>query len=163
LQPSRQAISFDSRSGQLNVSKQGDKLILDFPALLTVPANERIEAIAGCFDHRPLEVHVSNSDFGYLPVFDNEAAIPCITPDFHDLSNPDRGVIVTARGYQVDFVSRFFAPLHGIPEDPVTGGAHCLLTPYWAGKLGKAKFHARQLSRRGGELQTELVGNRVHI
>ena len=95
---------------------------------------------------------------------DSEDAVLSIKPDFAKLSELDlRGVIVTARGRDVDFVSRFFAPKLGIPEDPVCGSAHCALTPYWSAKLGKQVLRARQVSRRGGDIQCELKGNRVAL
>jgi predicted PhzF superfamily epimerase YddE/YHI9 len=100
----------------------------------------------------------------YLAVFDDEATIRAITPNQALLSQLDlRGVIVTAPGSDVDFVSRFFAPKFGIPEDPVTGSAHCALAPYWARKLGKSLLSAKQLSRRGGDLICEVKTNRVAL
>jgi predicted PhzF superfamily epimerase YddE/YHI9 len=108
---------------------------------------------------RPLEVLAADD---YLAVFDSEAAVRALAPDHAKLSALDlRGVIVTAPGTDVDFVSRFFAPALGVPEDPVTGSAHCELTPYWAGRLGKNKLAARQVSKRGGELECEMRGDRV--
>jgi predicted PhzF superfamily epimerase YddE/YHI9 len=90
--------------------------------------------------------------------------VRAIKPDFVKLSALDlRGVVVTARGKDVDFVSRFFAPKFGIPEDPVTGSAHCELTPYWSAKLGKQILSARQISKRGGDIRCELKGNRVGL
>jgi predicted PhzF superfamily epimerase YddE/YHI9 len=163
LQPGRERVEFDSRSGTLTVTTDGDRLRLDFPILPVVPAGDRLDAVAGCFDHRPMEVHRNNSYIAYLAVFESEAVIRKLKPDYLALANLDKDVIVTARGEEVDFVSRFFAPNHGIPEDPVTGSAHCLLTPYWAGVLGKTRFHARQVSPRGGDLWIQLAGERVCI
>ena len=92
----------------------------------------------------------------------NEADVIALKPDFNALSKLDlRGVMVTAKGKDVDFVSRFFAPRYGINEDPVTGSAHCALTPYWAGKLNIKKLSARQVSKRTGHIECELKGNRV--
>ena len=100
----------------------------------------------------------------YLVVFASEGDIRGLHPDIEMLKTLDlRGVIVTARGDEVDFVSRFFAPKFGVDEDPVTGSAHCALIPYWSGKLGKGHFHAYQVSRRGGELFCADHGNRVSI
>lgn len=97
-------------------------------------------------------------------MFASEADIRAITPDHGKLQRLDlRGVAVTAPGIDVDFVSRFFAPNIGIPEDPVTGSAHCELAPYWRTRLGKTVLHARQLSRRGGERKCEVHGNRVTL
>jgi predicted PhzF superfamily epimerase YddE/YHI9 len=99
-----------------------------------------------------------------LAVFGNERDVLALKPDFEAMRRLDTfGVIVTAPGEKVDFVSRFFAPRVGVPEDPVTGSAHCTLTPYWAAQLGKTALHARQVSARGGELWCELAGDRVKI
>ena len=98
----------------------------------------------------------------YFVVFDNEDIVRSLKPDFSLLATLDlRGVIVTARGREVDFVSRYFAPKLGIQEDPVTGSAHCALAPYWSEKLGKNALSARQLSKRGGNILCELKGSRV--
>ena len=98
----------------------------------------------------------------YIAVFDSEDTVRAITPDLALLFRLDRrGVIVTAKGSDVDFVSRFFAPKYGIPEDPVTGSAHCELAPYWAKRLGKNSLEARQVSRRGGDLLCEIKADRV--
>jgi PhzF family phenazine biosynthesis protein len=100
----------------------------------------------------------------YLVVYEDEEEIRGLRPDLQRLLRLDaRGVIVTAPSDEVDFVSRFFAPKFGVPEDPVTGSAHCTLAPYWAERLGKDRLHARQLSRRGGEVWCEVRGERVEI
>ncbi len=100
----------------------------------------------------------------YLVVLDSEASVHALTPDFSLLSTVDRpAAIVTAPGEDCDFVSRFFAPAQGIPEDPVTGSAYCTLVPYWAHVLGKKSFFARQVSARGGEVHCEDRGDRVAI
>jgi predicted PhzF superfamily epimerase YddE/YHI9 len=100
----------------------------------------------------------------YLAVFETEQEVRALAPDFGRLAQVDRfAVIVTARGDRVDFVSRFFAPGLGIPEDPVTGSAHCTLVPFWSRRLGKKKLHALQVSARGGELICEDRGERVAI
>ena len=99
----------------------------------------------------------------YMVVYDDAASVAGLTPDFSALGRLDRAVLVTAPGGDVDFVSRFFAPTHGIPEDPVTGSTHCTLTPYWAERLGKTELSARQLSVRGGQLKLKLAGDRVLI
>ena len=99
-----------------------------------------------------------------LVVLDSEKAVQEVTPDFRALEQVEcRGTIVTARGSRSDFVSRFFAPRVGVPEDPVTGSAHCVLIPYWATVLGKKELHALQLSKRGGELFCVDAGERVKI
>jgi predicted PhzF superfamily epimerase YddE/YHI9 len=108
---------------------------------------------------RPIEVLVADD---YLAVFDSEATIRAITPNLALLGELDlRGVIITAPGTDVDFVSRFFAPKFGIPEDPVTGSAHCALAPFWAEKLGKSILTARQVSKRGGDITCEMKADRV--
>jgi predicted PhzF superfamily epimerase YddE/YHI9 len=99
-----------------------------------------------------------------MAVYESEAAVAALAPDMGLLARlACLGVIVTAPGKEAGFVSRFFAPRVGVPEDPVTGSAHCSLIPYWAEQLGKTDFFARQLSRRGGEVHCRLVGERVII
>jgi PhzF family phenazine biosynthesis protein len=147
------------KAGTLIVKKDGDKYTMDFPSRppihIELP-NGLAEALG---EKQPLEVLRSRD---YFLVYESESDIKEISPDFFALSKMDTvGVIVTAPGDDVDFVSRFFAPGAGIPEDPVTGSAHCNLIPYWAGKLGKDKLHAYQLSARKGELWCELKGDRV--
>jgi PhzF family phenazine biosynthesis protein len=153
-------INFETvKAGTLSVTKDGDKYTMDFPsrpAILIEPPIGLAEALG---EKQPLEVLRSRD---YFLVYGSENDIKEISPDFFALSKMDTvGVIVTAPGKDVDFVSRFFAPGAGIPEDPVTGSAHCNLIPYWAGKLGKNKLHAYQLSARKGELWCELKGDRV--
>jgi PhzF family phenazine biosynthesis protein len=109
-------------------------------------------------------VSIQNATHDYFTVFEREEDIANIKPNFEMLARLDtRGVIVTAPGRDCDFVSRFFAPGAGIPEDPVTGSAHCALIPYWSKRLGKKELFARQISRRGGEIFCEDRGNRVGI
>ncbi len=99
-----------------------------------------------------------------MAVFASEAEVAALAPDMAKVVRLEtRGVIATAPGETCDFVSRFFAPRAGIPEDPVTGSAHCILTPYWAERLGKTRMSARQISARGGELEVEARGERVRI
>jgi PhzF family phenazine biosynthesis protein len=156
------AISFETvKAGTLIVTKNGNKYSMDFPsrpAILIEPPVGLIEALG---EKQPMEVLRSRD---YFLVYESENDIKDISPDFFALSKFDTvGVIVTAKGKKVDFVSRFFAPGAGIAEDPVTGSAHCNLIPYWAEKLGKNKLHALQLSSRKGELWCELKGDRVLI
>lgn len=151
-------ISFETRSGELFVKKHGASLQMDFPARPPI-SREIPDVLIQGLGVRPIEV-LSADD--YLAVFDTESTIRAITPNHALLSQLDlRGVIVTAPGANVDFVSRFFAPNIGVPEDPVTGSAHCELAPYWASKLGRNKLSARQVSKRGGNLACEVSGNRV--
>lgn len=151
-------IIFETRSGELRVHKHGPELTMDFPA--SPPAPCAIPEIIGrALGRQPREVLVAED---YLAVFDTQAEVLAIAPDFALLSRLDlRGVIVTARGDEVDFVSRFFAPKYGINEDPVTGSAHCILTPYWAQRLGRNSMRARQISQRGGDIDCELKNGRV--
>src|SRR5262249_25081755 len=130
LQPHRQKMVFDSMSGPLIVTRAGDRLALDFPRLDHSPADDKIETIAACLSHRPVSVFNSDQYIAYFAVFENEATVRAIVPDMLAMMKLDKDVVVTAPGDTADFVSRFFAPLHGIPEDPVTGSMHCALTPY---------------------------------
>jgi len=154
-------IEFDSRSGVLRVREEGGLLTLDFPADTLRQADEPPE-LADALGARPREVFRGKTDV--LAVFENQADIEAMNPDFRKLAGiQGRGVIVTAPGNEVDFVSRFFAPQVGIDEDPVTGSAHTSLTPYWAGRLGKNDMEAIQLSKRRGWLRVLLRGDRVEI
>jgi PhzF family phenazine biosynthesis protein len=154
-------IILDSKSGPLSVKKENDFLILNFPTDKIEKADTPIEHIKG-FGKKPIETYKGISD--YLLVFPDQADIENLNPDFSILSKAEpRGIITTAKGKSVDFVSRFFAPQIGIPEDPVTGSAHTTLTPYWAGKLGKTELTAMQLSKRKGWLKCKLLGDRVEI
>lgn len=154
------AITFETRSGDLIVERRDGLLAMDFPATAPKPCRAPEALIAG-LGRRPVEVLEAHD---YLVVYDSEEVVRDLSPDFAKLRELDRrGVIATAAGREVDFVSRFFAPKYGIPEDPVTGSAHCELTPYWAPILGKDKLNARQVSRRGGDLYCQLKGDRVII
>ena len=157
---SQPAIRFHTRSGELHVKKHANMLQMDFPAQTPVPC-EIPDALVRGLGVRPARLLRSDD---YLAVFDSEQDIRALQPDFAWLGQLDlRGVIVTAPGKDVDFVSRFFAPGLGVPEDPVTGSAPCPLAPYWAGRLGKTTLQARQLSPRGGNLACKLHGERVLI
>lgn len=153
-------IRFQSRSGELTVERAGDRLVLDFPAQPLSecqPPEKLIEGLGA----RPVAV-LKGCD--YFAVFDRAQEVVALTPDFEIIAELDgRGVIATAPGDGCDFVSRFFAPAVGVPEDPVTGSTHCALVPYWSKRLGKRTLHARQLSKRGGELFCEDRGERVGI
>ena len=155
-----EAIQFDSKSGILVVTKQDDWLTLDFPKQPLVYC-ETPKEIVEAFSKEPIECMMSED---IIAVFENEIDIESANPDFEQLKKLDsRGVIITAKSMRYDFVARFFAPKYGIPEDPVTGSAYTQLAPYWASKLGKQKFKAKQLSSRGGELYCEILGDRVLI
>jgi PhzF family phenazine biosynthesis protein len=154
------SISFQSRSGVLVVTKEGDKLTLDFPAD-TIKKIQATPALQ-CFDEPVVEIYQGKTD--YLFVFENEEQVKNCRPDFARIAKiGGRGAIITAKGNEVDFVSRFFGPQAGVDEDPVTGSAHTTLTPYWASQLYKTEFRAAQLSKRGGKLFCNLEGNRVKI
>jgi PhzF family phenazine biosynthesis protein len=153
-------INFHSRSGLLSVKKNGEMFTLDFPANAPVEI-ETPGAIVESINVLPVEVY-NGKDL--MVVLNSQAEIETLNPkiNFIALAHP-QGVIFTAKGKEVDFVSRCFYPNLGINEDPVTGSAHTILTPYWAVKLGKAKLTAKQLSKRGGNLVCELKGARVEI
>ncbi|MGD8378133.1 MAG: PhzF family phenazine biosynthesis protein [Gammaproteobacteria bacterium] len=162
LQPEVTTLHFQSRSGELSVEARGGVFALDFPAHVPEPIpEEEADRVAAVFDRHVLEVLGSDD---YLVVFDDAEAITLQHPDMEALSALDRrGVIITAPGRDCDFVSRFFAPRVGVPEDPVTGSAHCTLVPFWAERLGRPALHARQVSERGGDLYCEARGERVEI
>ena len=149
-------------SGLLSVSRKDDMLFLDFPTDVLNPINEDKNAIERCIGIEPMEVFRGKTD--YVAIIDSEDSLRGIKPDFEKISKlSGRGLIVTAKGAEVDFVSRFFAPQSGINEDPVTGSAHTSLLPIWSEKTGKNKLKAKQLSKRGGELYCELKDNRCFI
>jgi PhzF family phenazine biosynthesis protein len=155
---SESAVAFSTRSGALIVRREGKLLVMDFPASAPRPCAGPQALIDG-LGQNPIEV-LSAED--YIAVFDTESAVRSLAPDPSKLKSLDlRGVAATARGKEVDFVSRFFAPKYGIPEDPVTGSAHCELAPYWSVRLGKTDLKARQLSKRGGEIRCRVTGDRV--
>lgn len=153
-------VRFRALAGALRVTRDGDLLSLDFPSRpprrIEAP-RELVEALGA----EPDEMWLARD---HMAVFAKEPNVLALRPDFRKLAAFDMfGLIVTAPGSDCDFVSRFFAPGKGIDEDPVTGSAHCQLIPYWAERLGKTKLHARQVSKRGGELWCELAGDRVKI
>ena len=155
-------IEFYINSGDiLNVNRKQNKLSMNFPAYEPVSMEQNFDELHDALGVRPsLFLHCN---YG-LAVFRNEEEIIQITPKFNSLKKlPYNGIIVTAPGNDVDFVSRFFGPKLGIPEDPVTGGAHCELIPYWSKRLNKKDMIARQLSQRGGELHCSYLGDRVII
>lgn len=149
------------RSGLLPVKREGDWLKMNFPADTLTPiliSNTILDA----FDRAPIAAYKGKSD--YLVVFEREEHVAQLVPNLPALELiPARGVIVTAPGRDTDFVSRWFGPRVGVPEDPVTGSAHTTLTPYWSKHLGKTFLTAKQLSRRGGLLQCRQLEGRVEI
>jgi len=151
---------FSTKSGELAVTREGALLKMDFPARpgKPVPVTDALVAALGA---RPREAYLARD---LLAVFDTESEVRSLRPDFARVAALDAfAVIVSAPGDTVDFVSRFFAPGAGIPEDPVTGSSHCTLAPYWAARLAKNRLTAQQLSARGGDLLCELNGERVVI
>ncbi|MDP4238472.1 MAG: PhzF family phenazine biosynthesis protein [Bacteroidota bacterium] len=156
------AIRFYSpRSGELTVTRHDDLLSLNFPSD-TARKEEISFALSSAFNIVPLEILKGKTDYLYL--FENEEQIRRIIPHLDCISDLDaRGVIITAKGNEVDFVSRFFAPQVGVNEDPVTSSAHTLLTPFWAKRLGKTHLTALQLSDRQGQLSCTYLHDRVEI
>ena len=160
LQRKGSALTFQTKSGPLHAAWDGEKVMLDFPAR-PGKASAAPPALMEGLGHIPREVRKSRD---YLAVLGDEEEVRALAPDFPQLATLDcLGVIATAAGRDVDFVSRFFAPCAGLNEDPVTGSAHCTLIPYWAEKLGKQRMIARQLSQRGGTIFCENRGDRVGI
>ena len=150
------------RSGELAVDKQGDKLVLDFPAY-PMTEIEQSDVLAQAVGKVPMKVWESQGNMVFLRL-ESEEDVKGLEPDMHALAQLEYDeVIVTAPGDDCDFASRMFAPRIGIPEDPVTGAIHCSLIPYWAEQLGKDDLFARQVSKRGGELFCQLAGDRVRI
>ncbi len=153
-------IDFSTKSGKLSVQKKNDLLAMDFPARNAKDCSIPDNLING-LKVQPSEVFLARD---YLVVYDSEDIVQQLKPDMDLLSKLEsEGVIVTAPGKKYDFISRFFAPKLGIPEDPVTGSSHCTLTPYWAEKLGKNQLKAFQMSKRGGEIYCENKGDRVTL
>jgi PhzF family phenazine biosynthesis protein len=160
VEPGLQSVAFNTRSGELIVHRDGDLLEMDFPA--RPPAQVELSPLLEkALGGEVLETWAAQD---YMVVYGSEEEIRALKPDMALLEKVDRfAVIVTATGRDVDFVSRFFAPGKGIPEDPVTGRAHCTLTPFWAARYGKTKLRAKQVSERGGDLTCQLAGDRVKI
>ena len=167
-----EAVCFHTQSGLLTVRRLEDMLQMDFPKYALAPAAAPSALLAGLrlppravFKTLAHTQAQTAAEIDYYAVYNSEAEVRALAPDFAELSRLDLlGVVVTAPGSDnTDFVSRYFAPRLGIPEDPVTGSIHCALAPYWADRLGRRKLHARQVSRRGGDLFCEAAGNRVLI
>lgn len=160
LDPGRTTIAFHTKSGILTVARQGDTYVMDFPSRPMVPVDilPQIDMILGA-PVREMRVDA----FNYLTLLDSAQDVRRLSPDIAAIKQLDRaGLIVTAPGdADFDMVSRYFAPAKGIDEDPVTGGAHVALAPYWAAKLGKQQLHAYQASARGGVIDCALQGDRV--
>ena len=161
LEPAGEVVKFATRSGELIVRRDGDLLTMDFPS--RPPKRVQTPApLAEALGKTPLETWEARD---YMALFGSEEEVRSLAPDMSLLAQVGHfAVIVTAAGRgDVDFVSRFFAPASGVPEDPATGSSHCTLTPYWSARLGKKRLHAMQVSSRGGELWCEDRGERVAI
>jgi PhzF family phenazine biosynthesis protein len=162
LEPTRSRVVFQTASGALAVSRADGTYVMNFPSRpsVRIPA---LPELADALGSAPGELFVNA--FNYMAVLDTPATVRNLSPNFAALARLDRpGVIVTAPGDdEYDFVSRYFAPAKGIPEDPVTGAAHCMLAPYWAARLGKSALTAFQASRRGGKVICRLAGDRVEL
>jgi PhzF family phenazine biosynthesis protein len=163
LQPTRERVSFQSASGVLTVERRGVHYLMNFPArtLERLEHNDELTRILGA---KPSELHCDNLN-NFVVLFDDAATVRTLRPNLAAIAELSRiGVIVTAPGDAgYDIVSRYFAPAKGIPEDPVTGGAHCALTPFWAQRLDRTELYAYQASSRGGEMRCRLLGDRVEL
>jgi PhzF family phenazine biosynthesis protein len=162
LEPGRNRVVFHSASGPLTVTRRAGGYLMDFPArsFETILAPPELTRALGVV---PVEVLTAATN--YMVLLESAQAVRELAPDLAAIARLDRtGVVVTAAGDGgYDFVSRYFAPAKGVPEDPVTGGAHCGLAPYWAKRLGKTEFRAFQASQRGGEIICRLAGDRVEL
>jgi len=152
-------ITFHSKSGPLRISRNGDLISLDFPSWKPELFTEYPAELQQALGIKEIVAVYKNRDL--LVELNNETDVQNADPDFTLIKKTGYKIIITAPGKTVDFVSRFFAPTFGVDEDPVTGSAHSQLIPFWSEKLGKTKMEARQLSKRGGQLQVEQKGGRV--
>ena len=162
LEPARGSVVFHSASGPLMVNRAGSGYVMQFPARTADPVAAPM-GLAEALGMAPLAVFANT--FNYMALLANAQAVRELSPDIAGIARLDRGgLIVTAPGDGIyDFVSRYFAPAKGIPEDPVTGAAHCMLTPYWARQLNKKEFRAYQASPRGGEIVCRLTDSGVEL
>jgi PhzF family phenazine biosynthesis protein len=165
LEPGAKSVCFQTCSGPLTIQEEDEHLVMSFPAAPPrTCAHPPVELISG-LDPTPQTVLTSGhslADRNYFVVYESEDQVRAARPNFALLEKlHPAGVCITAQGQEADFVSRYFVPSYGIPEDPVTGSTHCSLGPYWSARLGKGLLHARQLSRRGGEMLVEPRGDRV--
>ena len=153
-------VDFNYVGGTLSVARDGKRLVLDFPSRPATRTNSEAE-LGAALGAMPIETHAAKAQ---MAVYAAEKDIRALEPNMTAVKKlAGYGLIATAPGNDCDFVSRFFAPQSGVPEDPVTGSAHCTLIPYWSKRLGRTRLHARQLSARGGELWCEDLGERVKI
>jgi PhzF family phenazine biosynthesis protein len=162
LEPGRTDVVFASCSGPLGVRRTATGYCLNFPARVS----GRVTSPAGLAEALGVvPVEVFGDQYNYMAVVETPAIVRDLTPDLQAIARIGRsGVVVTAPGEDgYDFVSRYFAPAKGVPEDPATGSAHCMLAPYWGARLRKTSFRAAQLSARGGEIVCRLAGDRVEL
>jgi PhzF family phenazine biosynthesis protein len=163
LDPGRSQIVFHTRSGELTVTRAGANFVMDFPARTNTPVAEPPQ-LASALGARPLEV--LHDGFNFVAVLESAKVVRELAPDIAAIRSLEGvvGAIVTAAGDNgYDCVSRYFAPQKGIDEDPVTGGAHCALTPFWTHRLGKSEINAYQASSRGGAMRCRIKGDRVEL
>jgi PhzF family phenazine biosynthesis protein len=159
---SEETLAFDTRSGRLTARRDADLIELDFPVKPVAEAEPPAELLPSLGINAAK--FIGRSAFDYLVELGSEEELRALAPDHARLRTIEvRGVIVTTRSSEYDFVSRFFAPGSGIDEDPVTGSAHCALAPFWSERLGKTEFRAYQASPRGGVLRVRLEGERVKL
>jgi PhzF family phenazine biosynthesis protein len=156
-----QTVDFITQSGLLSVSAKGQWITLDFPSR-SVTAAPLTPLLLEALGESPKDVYVTDNGIT-MCVFDNEEQIRCLQPNFQKIKLLKQCLLITAPGKKSDFVSRYFAPNEGIPEDPVTGSAHCVLAPFWGFRFKNSKMKAHQLSKRGGELHCEVTDSRVFI
>jgi PhzF family phenazine biosynthesis protein len=165
LKPELDTVRFETRlSGTLTVRKDGEMFSMDFPAMHAKACAEPPDLLIKALGPGPQPTGVLEVNDTYIVTYDRESAIQGMQPDFARLEQlHPYTVAVTAPGEKLDFVSRYFKPSYGMPEDPVTGSVHCALAPYWSERLGKLQLRARQLSQRGGELWCEVARSRVSL
>jgi len=163
IEPARAVIHFDSLGGPLTVTRQGDLLAMDFPARVAAPVAPPPGLVTG-LGRPPVEVLAATH---YLAVYEAAEDVATLAPDLAAFAQLDRSAVIvtapSAPSFGGDFVSRFFAPANGVPEDPVSGVAHCALVPYWAERLGRTALIGRQLSRRDGVVRGRQEGERVAL
>jgi PhzF family phenazine biosynthesis protein len=162
LEPGRDKVIFHSASGPLTVKRARAGYVMNFPARPSEPVTTP-QGMADALGVPPIAVFANQ--FNYMALLESAQVLRELAPDMASVARLDRpGVIVTAEGNGgYDFISRYFAPAKGIPEDPVTGAAHCMLAPYWAQRLGKSELRAYQASRRGGEIACHVAGDRIEL
>lgn len=156
-------VTFSTQSGILSVERDGDRLMLDLPAAdIAQPTDQPaiVEALGGSPKHL---LHATAGEDAFIAVYDNEAAVRAVSPDFAALKPFSELIIITAPGDETDIASRVFAPFFNIDEDPVTGAAHAAICPWWADQLGRDRFSALQASARGGHLDCTVAGDRVRL